>query len=162
MRMEIGAVSAPLLSIRNRPTRQWRTWRRLAGIIPVLYNLVRTSCNATDVIVSLMYSAWIQRGSDDKVADEGPTTSLVVRDFTFSKIYCWRFKSSEMLRRVFGQIASGDSNYRSAFTFRIKQWEFSARSEAALTSGSLLQTFATKRTCQLFHAITPEWLMKFS
>jgi hypothetical protein len=72
----------------------------------------------------------IKRDSDGKVADEGPTTFLVVGDFTFSEKYCWRFKSFEMLRCVVWQIASGDSNYRIALVFRIKQWEFSARSEA--------------------------------
>jgi hypothetical protein len=111
----------------------------------VLYNFVRTSCNATDVIGDLMCRVQIKRDSDGKVADEGPTTFLVVREFTFSKRYWWRFKTSETLRCVVWQIASGDSNYRSALIVRIKQWEFSARSEAFLTLRSLLQAFRTKR-----------------
>jgi len=54
----------------------------------MLYNFVRTSCSATEVIVSLMHRVLIKRGFGAKVADEGRTTSLVVRDFLFSKSYC--------------------------------------------------------------------------
>jgi len=133
----------------------------------VLYNFVRNSCNATDVIGDLMCRVQIKRDSDGKVADEGPTTFLVVREFTFSKRYWWRFKTSETLRCVVWRIASGDSNYRSALIVRIKQWEFSARSEAFLTLRSLLQAFGKKKTnknhtCQLFHAVISEWLKKCS
>jgi len=48
----------------------------------MLYNFVRTSCSATEVTVSLMRCVLIKRGFGAKVADEGRTTSLVVRDFT--------------------------------------------------------------------------------
>jgi hypothetical protein len=53
----------------------------------MLYSFVRTSCNAPDVTVSLMSRVLIKQVSDENVA-EGPTTSLVVRDFAFSNLYC--------------------------------------------------------------------------